>query len=168
MAQLHSIFRSQLEFDTQRYLFDYWQAKCSHGNAPSRQDICPSGFSKVLSMISLVDVDNSDNSCQYRYRLAGTGLRNHYRQEITGKTFEQINKFGTCEQWNEVFDKIVASKKPASGFFRKSSDLQNMTHFWIRLPLVDSSGQVNMVLCYDIFAPLSASFSQKSKMANTA
>jgi len=94
MAQLHSIFRSQLEFDTQRYLFDYWQTKCNNGKLPSRQDISPAGFAKVLSMISLVDVHEKDGSRQYSYRLAGTGLRNHYQQEITGKTFEQINKFG--------------------------------------------------------------------------
>ncbi|MCF6292718.1 MAG: PAS domain-containing protein [Robiginitomaculum sp.] len=168
MAQLHSIFRSQLEFDTQRYLFDYWQSKCGQAKLPSRQDISPSGFAKVLPMISLVDVHEKDGSRQYCYRLAGTGLRTHYQQEITGKTFQEINTLGICEQWNEVFDGIVLSKKPSSGLFQESSNPAGPAHFWLRLPLVNDFGQVNMVLCYDIFAPLSASSLQRRKLATIA
>ncbi|MBL1431310.1 MAG: PAS domain-containing protein [Robiginitomaculum sp.] len=168
MAQLHSIFRSQLEFDTQRYLFDYWQSKCGQEKLPSRQDISPSGFAKVLPMISLIDVDEKDGSRQYRYRLAGTGLRTHYHQEITGKTFQEINTLGVSEQWNEVFDEIVLSKKPSSGLLRAGLEHGGLSHFWLRLPLIDEQGMVNMVLCYDIFAPLSASSLQRSKLATIA
>jgi hypothetical protein len=168
MAQLHSIFRSQLEFDTQRYLFDYWQSKCSQEKLPSRQDICPSGFAKVLPMISLVDVHEKDGSRQYCYRLAGTGLRNHYQQEITGKTLEEINKPGTYQQWLEVFDEIVSSQKPASGLLTAGLEHGRLSHFWLRLPLIDSNSMVNMVLCYDIFASLSASPLLRGKLITTA
>ncbi|MBL4596400.1 MAG: PAS domain-containing protein [Robiginitomaculum sp.] len=153
MAQLGSMFRSQLVFDKQRVLFDYWQSKCTDEALPRRSDISPLDFVPFLPMVSLIEVGGEPHARDYQVRLAGTGLYTVYHREITGMKLEEIHEAKSGDYWRRVLDVLVARKKPACGAMGANDHL---AQFWMRLPLRDQTGAVNMILAYDVFTPLSA------------
>ncbi len=156
MAQVKSLFRNQLVLDDQRALFDYWQSKCNGDSLPRRRDICPSGFVPYLTNVSLIDVVTSANTRQYSYRLAGSGLRNHFGREVTGKYIEEVFDPDSFRYWQRVLDVLVERQKPSCGSVQCDSGSIQKTQFWMRLPLVDENGSVNMILSHDISSSLSA------------
>ncbi len=156
MAQIESLFRNQLVLDNQRALFDYWQSKCSGDSLPRRSDICPSGFVSYLTNVSLIDVMTSANKRQYSYRLAGSSLRNYFGQEVTGKSIEEVFDPDDCRYWQRVLDVLVERQKPSCGSVQCNSGSSQHMQFWVRLPLVDENGSVNMILSHDISSSLSA------------
>ncbi len=168
MGSLQSIFRSQLVFDEQRSLFDYWQSKCNENCLPGRADLQPVDFPKLLPLVSLIDVCGDDVRHEYRIRLAGTGLRAHHNRETTGKMLDDLYSQETCEYWHRILDVLVARERPACGATGPGDTANShYAQFWMRLPLVDATGRVNMILAYDVFTPLSAlSASNRAMIAN--
>lgn len=151
------MFRSQLVFEKQRDVFDYWHDKCTHDQLPSRSDISPTGFVKALPMISLIEISDQDGVGRYSYRLAGTGLHAHFQQEVTGKSLSDLYDQQAQTYWQQILDVLVARKAPACGtLYPDNAASDHLVQFWMRLPLVDTAGMVNMVLSYDLFMPLSA------------
>jgi len=156
MAQIKSLFRNQLVLDNQRDLFDYWQSKCNDNSLPQRSDICPSELSNFLTTISLIDVHDNNEVREYSYRLAGTGLHIHFRQEITGKSLSEAFPAHVSSYWHRVLEGLVERKNPSCGAVRACRSAGHEIQFWMRLPLVNAKGRVNMILSYDIFTSLSA------------
>ncbi|VAV88405.1 hypothetical protein MNBD_ALPHA06-254 [hydrothermal vent metagenome] len=157
MGNVSSLFRSQLVFDEQRELFDYWQGKVTADSLPSRADISPLDFIRLLPKVSLIEVNGPKTNRQYKYRLAGTGLHDYHNQEITGKTIDSLYPADIAEYWHGILDKMVARKQPVCGAAGTDADIMGVyARFWMRLPLVDNNGRVNMVLAYDVFTTLSA------------
>ncbi len=139
-------FRAQLVIPEQRALFDYWCECCGERAMPARRDITPSRFRRHLSFVSLVDVKPIPQQ-RYRVRLAGTGLREVFNEELTGKYLADSSRMNGA-----ALDRVVARKKPAQGI----SSLHNaagehLIQFWLKLPLSQDGESVNMIMGYDVF-----------------
>lgn len=141
-------FRAQLVDPGQRQLYDYWHGLIKKGQLPTRADICPKGFSNLLPKISLIDVVQA----RFKVRLAGTGYREMYHEEITGKYLDEFEWGEKVNYWMASYARVVEDKAPANGVL--SCPLQDKEHilqYWLRLPLGGESGNVSMILSYDHF-----------------
>ena len=134
-------------------LLAYWTAKKSPGRLPSRENIDPVDLKRLLPTVSLIDVRRpgiNGRACDYRLRLAGTGLYRVYGGEITGKALEDVYPPEICAQWRGELDKVVADRRPAVGVhsfaWRGAAHLSTM---WLRLPLATDGIEVDMILGYD-------------------
>jgi len=157
MGQVQSMFRSQLVFDEQRSLFDYWQSKCRDTNLPSRSDISPVDIVSHLKMISLIEVCDTPQCRRYKYRLAGTGLHSWFKQEATGKMLDELHGQDSHEYWQRILDVLVTRKRAACGATSpEGAAAHGYAQFWMRLPLMAADGKINMILSYDVITPLSA------------
>ncbi len=152
-ASLNVSFRAQLVISEQRQLYDYWVEKSAGRDMPSRSDIHPSHFARLLPHISLVDVNANDHSCQIR--LAGTRLREIYDREITGLAVTDFDWGDKRDYWLAAFQRTIRDGKPTQGVVRGPVvNKEHLVQYWLKLPLLhNNSGGVGMMLCLDLFQP---------------
>ncbi len=146
-----SAFRAQLIVPEQRQLFDDWLERCVEGRLPVRGEIRPAHFPRLLPFISLIDCIAPES---FKVRLAGTRLREVYDCEITGLDVACLDCGDDQSYWLNTYKQIFATRAPAQGVVRapqKSKD--HLVQFWLRLPLADATGAVNMILAHDSFVP---------------
>ena len=145
-------FRAQLVVPEQRDLYDYWLSCAKDRSIPSRDDIHPSHFPKLLPYISLIDVCPEEK--RFRIRLAGTRLRDIYDREITGRYLDELDWGDKRDYWLSAYSRVARNARPAQGIVRgprRSKD--HIVQFWLRLPLSPDGEHVSMILCYDAFIP---------------
>lgn len=141
--------RDQLVLEEQRDLFDYWTAKCAAGKrAPARADIDPVDIPRLLPSVSLIETGASLQDAQYR--LAGTRLRDLFGREATGQAMIDLIGAGKQDYWQVVYDRVVGQVSPACGVCPCPAETAAPSvHFWMRLPLIDDSGKVTLMLGHD-------------------
>lgn len=126
-------------------IFAYWASLRRGGRLPSRADISPDGFKRLLPTVSLIDVREGD----YRLRLAGTGLYSVYGREITGRALTDVYSREASDYWRVELDKVVAGRRPGVGCHSLSWRGSHTSLLWLRLPLATNGTDVDMILGYD-------------------
>lgn len=130
-------------------LYAYWASLRQEGRLPSRADIHPKGFKRLLPTVSLIDVHGGDTN-DYRLRLAGTGLYSVYGREITGRALTDVYNSQAAEYWRQELDKIVENRRPAAGCHNLAwRGAAHLSILWLRLPLATNGYDVDMILGYD-------------------
>ena len=130
-------------------MFSYWNSLKGEAPAPARRSIDPGHMKRLLPTVSLLDVLRGDG-LDYRVRLAGTGLYNVYGREITGRTLADIYNSAAAEYWRHELGKVVRDGKPGVGIHNLSwRGASHLSIVWLRLPLMNEAGEVNMILGYD-------------------
>ena len=94
-------------------LFAYWNAVRRGGGLPTRRDIHPGGFKRLLPTVSLIEPPG--RSADFRIRLAGTGLYSVYGGEITGRTLGQVYSPAAAEYWRQELGRVVSDRRPRVG-----------------------------------------------------
>jgi hypothetical protein len=147
-------FRAQLIVPEQRQLYDYWVQQAGRNNLPSRADIDPIKFPRLLPGISLIDVGPSLETC--RVRLAGTRLREIYDREVTGLLVSQLPSGNRLDYWMAAYRRTIEQATPTQGVVRGPQiNKEHVVQYWMKLPLRTTSERVDMVLCYDHFVSAS-------------
>ena len=150
----NGIFRAQLVIPEQHMLYDYWLSRHGVESLPSRADINPCHIGKLLPGISLIDV--AAELPQSRVRLAGTRLREIYDREITGLRIEDLDWGGKRNYWLAAFRRTVEERQPTQGVVvGPCSNKDHLVQYWLRLPLCDATGSINMILSFVYFIPVS-------------
>lgn len=130
-------------------LFAYWASLRRPGRLPSRADINPGGFKRLLPTVSLIDIVPGERR-DYRLRLAGTGLYSVYGREITGRTLGEVYGQRIADDWRVELDKIVDERRPGVGCHSLSwRGSSHASLLWLRLPLASDGRNVDMILGYD-------------------
>jgi hypothetical protein len=149
----NSVFRAQLVIADQRQLYDYWAGKACGRTMPSRHDISPAHFPRLLPYVSLLELLDG----RLKVRLAGTRLRDIYEREITGLYLDEIDWGEKQGYWQAVYDHIATTLRPAQGVVRGPRvDKDHLVQFWLRLPLSHDEGPARMILCHDTFVSAQA------------
>lgn len=147
-------FRAQLVIPEQRQLYDYWAQRCGELAMPGRSAISPVDFPRLLPHVSLISIVTGPR--RFRYRLAGTGLREIYDREVTGLFLDDIDWEGNADYWRAAHDKVADTGRPAQGVIRGLRAVKNhLVHFWLRLPLQLADSRPGLILCHDTCIPVS-------------
>lgn len=129
-------------------LFTYWASLRQGSRLPSRSDIHPREFKRLLPTVSLIDVQR--DPLDFRLRLAGTGLYGVYGREITGRTLSDVYNSAAAEYWRSELSKVVESRRPAAGVHSLAwRGASHTSILWLRLPLAGNGRDVDMILGYD-------------------
>jgi hypothetical protein len=158
-------FRAQLVLPGQKEIYEYWLKRCGTG-IPCRSDFNPCDLPRLLPNISLINV--SEPLEESTIRLAGTRYREIYDREITGSPIRDLDWDEKKAYWLEAYRRTVYDRLPTQGVIRgprKSKD--HVVQYWLRLPLRTDSQSVQIVLCYDHFAPVTTE-TAAMRYANTA
>lgn len=148
-------FRAQLVIPEQRQLFDYWVARSDGRAMPARRDISPTDIPRLLPHLSLLDVLPGGQA--FRYRLAGSRLRDIFDREVTGCMLDVESDEGWNGYWLTAHRRVVQSARPVNGALRGSRQSKDhLVQFWLRLPLSSSGEAVDMILGHDVCVPVAA------------
>jgi len=147
-------FRAQLVVAEQRLLYDHWSKLAGAEAMPSRRSIRPHDFPRLLPNVSLIAIERAPR--RYRYRLAGTRLRDIFDREVTGLYLDQIDWGSHAEYWRSAHDRVAETGRPAQGVVRGLRVVKNhLVQFWLRLPLETDEGVPGLMLCHDMCVPVS-------------
>ncbi|NJM30335.1 MAG: PAS domain-containing protein [Rhizobiales bacterium] len=147
MGSLNAAFRAQLVLPEQRQLYDYWLEKSAGRGMPERGDLNPCEIARLLPSISLVDVDHTQGP--FKFRLAGTRLRDIFDREITGLCFGDIDWGEKRDYWLSAFNWTAGEGKPTQGVLTGPRlHKEHLVQYWMKLPL-GRIGEVGMLLCWD-------------------
>lgn len=145
-------------------LFAYWASRREPGRLPGRRSISPEDFKRHLPTVSLIDVLPSASeglARDYRLRLAGTGLYDLFREEITGKRLCDVYDPGSADYWRRELDRVVEERRPGVGSHSMAWRGQpHLSILWLRLPLASDGRRVDMILGYDVLVGASADLSR--------
>ena len=154
LGTIGNAFRAQLIVPEQRQLFDYWLEQTRGRVMPARADISPARIPRLLSGISLVEVNATSRRC--RFRLAGTRLREIYDREITGLHLDDLDWGDKEDYWRAAYGRAIDEAKPAQGVVRGPTvHKEHLIQYWLKLPLSSDGAVVDMLLCHDYFMPAS-------------
>lgn len=129
-------------------LYGYWASLRRGSQLPSRQDIQPQDFKRLLPTVSLIDV--LQGPLDFRQRLAGTGLYSVYGREITGRSLTDVYNSAAAEYWRAELIKVVEGRRPLVGVHNLSwRGASHLSILWLRLPLATNGRDVDMILGYD-------------------
>jgi hypothetical protein len=147
-------FRAQLVIPEQCQLFDYWLERAAGAAMAARRDIRPGDIPHLLPNISLIEIHRSPY--RWRFRLAGTRIRDIYDREVTGLYLDDIDWGGQADYWRAAHTRVSETGRPAQGVVRSPrASKDHLVHFWLRLPLVTDGTEAAMILGYDVAVPVS-------------
>ena len=153
MGSFQGLLETDAMLGDQREVYEYWLRLKRDGDVPARSDFRPAAIVRRLPMVSLIDVSACKR--QFRFRLAGTGLRTVFGEELTGRA---VNEFGFGEQsafWRDIYEGIADDAAPAQGYTKLVwRDRPAVLQAWLRLPLAGADGEISTILGYDRFLPM--------------
>jgi len=129
-------------------LYGYWASLRQGARLPSRRDLHPSGFRRLLPTISLIDVLSETGD--FRMRLAGTALYGVYGREITGRSLSEI--YGAAaDYWRSELAQVVRERRPSVGAHNLAwRGASHLSLLWLRLPLSSNGRDVDMIMGFDV------------------
>lgn len=153
MGLIDVSLRMDAMLSDQREVFEYWSSLRRGREMPQRLDFQPRKLLKRLPFLSLVDV--SFDASRFRFRLAGTGLRDVFGEEVTGRHLDDLPLGSQFDHWHAVYRAVARTAQPGQGFTPLLwRDRPSIIQAWLRLPMADEDGKVCVVLGYDRFVPL--------------
>ncbi len=153
MGSVTVSFDADAMLSDQREVFDYWASLKNGRSLPRRKDFRPAAIVRRLPTVSLIEIGR-DGAC-FRYRLAGTGLRETFGEDLTGRCLDDVPGIRDFAGWRAVCEGVATSAAPASGFMPLQLEGRPaLVQAWLRLPLADENGRVSTILGYDRFLPV--------------
>ncbi len=126
-----------------------WAARLHGRDHISKNELDLSEIIGELAHVSLLQREGGG----YRFRLAGTGVRNELDQEVGGKLVEDVPECIGSPAWSEGLERAMRDARPVMGRTQTDDD---RVHFWMRLPMSSDGRRVDLVLCHDRYLPLEA------------
>ncbi len=152
--EFYASFRAQLVLPEQRHFFDYWLERAGERPMPDRTDICPTDIPRHLPLVSLIEIKTAPLS--FRFRLAGTQLREIYNQEVTDTCIGDLSKAQNRDYWLSAHERIAQTGRPAQGILRgPEQSRDHLVQFWLRLPLAVDGVGPKLILGLDKCIPVS-------------
>jgi hypothetical protein len=132
--------------DLQRVLV-YWQRRRGGRFAPSRADIDPAELVAVLPRIMLADV--LDEPLDFRYRLAGTGIRNVHGNDMTGRSPRELEPPAYGDLIFAHYCEAVRRRAPLLHLIVLDAHQCSRSYARLLLPLSSDGERVTMLMAVD-------------------
>ena len=132
------------------WLHDYWLKRKPQGGVPSRRDIDPTDFPRLLPRVAVIGVDLGHDGlhCQYRYRLAGTEIVARAGRDPTGKTFAELYEGDYLRRAQALYDGLRDAAEPY--FSRRAFPVEGaegtLTYDRLILPLAADHRRIDQFL----------------------
>jgi hypothetical protein len=106
-----TILEAELQSVLVRAGTDYWRAKCGERPFPARVDFDP--LIEVPGLVPyLMLKDVQLQPLDFRYRLIGTGVRNHLNHDLTGRWMTDIPGQGPGNPLWDYHERVVETRAP--------------------------------------------------------
>jgi hypothetical protein len=128
--------------------FRYWDSKRNGSRIPARRDFDPLlEVPALVRFMMLKDVQR--NPLDFRYRLVGTGLRNHMTTDWTGKFMSEVEYQRAPSTIWDYHKQVAESGEPL--FIKPNYVGPHKDYLFIEsvmLPLADDHRNVDMIMIF--------------------
>lgn len=148
-ANRNNIDAVELDPDCDRYpdlaaTLAYWRSKCRGRFAPTRADIDPADIVAVLPRVMVAEV--SYDPLDFRYRLAGTGIRSIHGEELTNKRAVDLAPPAFGRMIQAHYELAVARRAPLLHLLRLDFDKAERSYVRMILPLSEDGRRVDRLM----------------------
>jgi hypothetical protein len=148
-APRSSIDAVELDLDCDRYpdlttALAYWRSRCHGRFAPSRADIDPIDIVAVLPRVMMAEV--SYDPLDFRYRLAGTGIRSIHGEELTNKRARDLMPPEFGQMIHAHYQLAVARRTPLLHLLRLDFDNAQRSYVRLILPLSEDGQTIDRLM----------------------
>ena len=141
-------------------IFAYWDRKRAGRTMPARGDIDPVELGpKVLPHVLITEALNEQGRWRYRFRLAGTALKEALGLDITGNYIDVLNPNRRYAAYIEnLYGKVMETRRPvfSSSVAMTMDSRSRRTTCRLICPLSADGSMVNMFLCGQTFQSFGA------------
>jgi len=130
-------------------LYDYWLSKRAGRRYPARRDIDPIDFRYLLGRIVLIDVLR--DPLRFRVRLQGMEVVKYFGRDLTGRTFDEIQRPELRAFLLLRARELVEAGQPHFARRVLAKDGRTLRFEVAVLPLADDGESIDMVLLAIIF-----------------
>ncbi|MEP7209779.1 MAG: PAS domain-containing protein [Alphaproteobacteria bacterium] len=127
----------------QEQVYSAWQVRLHGRDFIAREDISLGDFPRELANVSIVEREADSG---FRFRLAGTALRNAFGREARGLRSEDVINCAGKGAWCEGLHRALDLCQPVMG---QSPTASGGMHYWMRLPMSSDGITLDLVLCHD-------------------
>lgn len=140
----------QIEHESLRRLYAYWDGKRAGRRFPSRADIDPLDLGFVLGNLSLIDVLHEP--LRFRVRVQGTLSVSRLGYDLTGRFADEIPDPEYRQVVLETYTALVREARPMRDVRQQMLDSKTHRYEIIWLPLSDDGATINMLMaCVAVF-----------------
>ncbi|WP_282608911.1 PAS domain-containing protein [Pelagibius sp. Alg239-R121] len=140
-------FRDTIKPEPLIRLYDYWLSKSAQGRIPSRAQIDPLDVPDLLSIIFLIDVIESGDEPEFRFRLVGSKITEVVGSDPTGRSFSAFYDEANLGPMTEIYNEVTRSGEPfVNNSTAPFSDKDYVRLARLLLPLSESGSRVDMIL----------------------
>ncbi len=132
-----------------RELYDYWRSKFAEGRLPARADIDPIELHRLMPVMFLVDVVQTNDQPRFRMRLLGTEINSRFDRDAKGMWMDEDE---ILRNVLPDFYATVESRRPRYRPSARHAKKEYLTYDRLILPLASDGETVDMVigvLCFD-------------------
>lgn len=131
-------------------VWEYWNSKKRGKRAPTRQDIDPFDLPDLLPQLLLVDVETEP--LRFRYRLSGSQADNIHGHPLKDHYADNMEPAEFGGLLHTDFSEIAESCEPQMVRLTfVNRDGRSRVYNVLRMPLIDETDQVNMILIFTNF-----------------
>lgn len=127
----------------QKTLLNEWIVNSQAGRIATRDAMQPAQFISELAHISVLERDTISN---LMFRICGSGISRMLGQNARGRHVDDFPELANSQYGIAAMDMAFQYGEPVSGNEILHSE---RVHFWLRLPLLNSDGNMNQILCHD-------------------
>lgn len=138
------------ELTGQARVYDTW-AQCAAGRPYiNRAELNMARIAPEMAHVSVLSRSEEEG---FRFRLAGSGLRQVFDCDARGRRISEVDLCLGDEAWANASNQALDDRVPLQG--RTITD-DGRIHYWLRLPMSSDGQRADMVLCHDRYLPLGA------------
>lgn len=132
----------------QARVYNAW-ASCAAGRPfIERAELNMADIAPEMAHVSVLSRSEEEG---FRFRLAGSGLRQVFDCDARGRRISEVGLCLTDESWGTASNQALDDRVPLEG--RTITD-DGRIHYWLRLPMSSDGRRPDMVLCHDRYLPL--------------
>jgi len=137
-------FTDNMQFESLRRLYRYWQERRGSRRMPARSDIDPADFRYALGNLFLIAVER--DPLRFRYVVYATNHAARRGFDLTGAYVDEIPDLELRAFLLPIYERLVAEAKPFHAV-RDDSLYDRLHHYEIlALPLSADDREVDMLL----------------------
>ncbi len=134
---------------TLKKLHNYWSKKKEQRPFPARKDLDPLDFHYALGDVSLIDVEQNENTPNpiYKVRLLGSNIQERIGSSFSNRNLDDFPEQGSLNKMRIAYREVLKTGEPLAypSFFKYGEKEQPFVCcIW---PLSSDGKKVDMLLC---------------------
>ncbi len=141
---------TRFQLSGQARVYNAWTDCCAGRAFIDRAELNMARIAPEMAHVSVLSRNEEEG---FRFRLAGSGLRQVFACDARGRRLNEVKLCIGDEAWADASNQALDHLMAVDG---RTITSDGRIHYWLRLPMSSTGKRADMVLCHDRYLPLGA------------